>query len=210
MEKRQEKIKMNKRITMVGLAALLVVALAILINTILSKPASFSGTVYGEPYPVAPEFSLTDSKGQQVKLSDFHGKIVLLFFGYTYCPDVCPTTLAELKRVMQDLGDKSDRVQVLFVSVDPKRDTSKSMQEYADRFDSSFIGLSGTEEELQPIWKEFGIFREVVEGSSERNYIVNHTARILLIDQYGNLHLSYDIQVDPEDVSRDIQILLRQ
>jgi protein SCO1 len=153
---------------------------------------------------------LTDANGRQVNISDFHGKIVLLFFGFTYCPDVCPTTLAELKLVMNDLDEKADQVQVLFISVDPKRDTSKTMQAYVDRFDPSFIGLSGTQEELAPIWKNYGIFREVVEGSSENNYIVNHTARILLIDQDGNLHLSYDIQVDPEDISQDIQILLRQ
>jgi protein SCO1 len=201
---------MNRKVTVAGMISLLVVALAILLNMLLGKPASFSGTLYGEPYPPLYSFQLTDADGRQVNLSDFRGKIVLLFFGFTYCPDVCPTTLAELKLVMKDLDEKSDQVQVLFISVDPKRDTSESMQAYVDRFDPSFIGLSGTQEQLEPIWKNYGIFREVVEGSSENNYTVNHTARILLIDQDGNLRLSYDIQVDPEDISRDIQILLRQ
>ncbi len=201
---------MNRKVTRAGMISLLVVALAILLNLLFSKPAGFSGTVYGEPYPPVYSFQLADANGRQVNLSDFQGKIVLLFFGFTYCPDVCPTTLAELKLVMNDLDEKSDQVQVLFISVDPKRDTSQSMQAYVDRFDPSFIGLSGTQEELDPIWRNYGIFREVVEGSSENNYMVNHTARILLIDQNGNLHLSYDIQVDPEDISHDIQILLRQ
>jgi protein SCO1/2 len=201
---------MNKRITMVGMVSLLVVALAIVINMILTKPASFRGTVYGEPYPPAPVFALVNSKGEQVQLSDFRGRLVLLFFGYTYCPDVCPTTLAELKLAVNDLGKKSDQVQVLFISVDPKRDTSESMQAYVDRFDTRFLGLSGTEQELAPIWNDYGIFREIVPGSSEKNYIVNHTARITLVDQNGDLRLSYGVQVDPEDISHDLQILLRQ
>jgi protein SCO1 len=201
---------MDKRITIVGIISLLVVALAIVVNMLFSKPASFRGTTYAEPFPPAPEFSLTDSKGGMINLKDLRGKVVLLFFGYTYCPDICPTTLAQLKLTMQDLGKKSEQVQVIFISVDPKRDNSESMQSYVERFDTAFIGLGGTEEELAPVWHEYGIFREIVEGTSENNYIVNHTGRIILIDQDGNLRLSYGLQVDPEDISQDIQILLRQ
>jgi protein SCO1/2 len=201
---------MDKRITMVGIICLLVVAAAIVVNILFDKPASFRGTTYAEPYPPAPEFSLTDAKGKTINLEDVRGKIVLLFFGYTYCPDICPTTLAQLKLAMQDLGKKSEQVQVIFISVDPKRDSSESMQNYVERFDPAFMGLGGTEEELAPIWNEYGIFREIVEGTSENNYIVNHTGRIILIDQDGNLRLSYGLQVDPKDISQDIQILLRQ
>lgn len=201
---------MDKRITLVGISSLLVVALAIVVNMLFGKPASFRGTTYAEPYQPAPEFGLTDAKGNGIHLKDMHGKVVLLFFGYTYCPDICPTTLAELKLTMKDLGKKSEQVQVIFISVDPQRDTSESMQSYVERFDPAFIGLGGTEEELAPIWNEYGIFREIEEGTSENNYIVNHTGRIILIDQDGNLRLSYGLQVDPEDISQDIQILLRQ
>ena len=201
---------MNKKITMVGISALLVVALAIILNMFFSKPASFRGTAYGEPYPPALDFTLLNADGKPISLSDNLGRITLLFFGYTFCPDVCPTTLAELRLVMADLGEKADQVQVLFISVDPKRDTSKSMQEYVERFDKAFIGLGGTEEELEPIWADYGVFREIVAGSSEKNYIVNHTARILLVDQSGNLRLSYGFQTPPEDISHDIEILLRK
>jgi protein SCO1/2 len=201
---------MNKRITIVGISSLLVVALAIILNIFFSKPASFRGTAYADPYPVAANFSLNGATGQTVKLSDSLGKVTLLFFGYTYCPDVCPTTLAELKLVREDLGDKASQVQVIFISVDPKRDTSESMQKYVEKFDSSFIGLSGTEEELAPIWREYGIFREVVDGTSETNYIVNHTARIILVDQNSNMRLSDGFQTPPEDISHDIEILLRK
>ena len=201
---------MNRRITMVGLISLLVVALAIVLNILLSKPASFRGTAYEEPYLPAPEFSLTNAKGELISLQDGNGKVRILFFGYTYCPDICPTTLADLKLVMNDLGEKSKQTQVIFISVDPKRDTSESVQNYVDRFDPSFIGLSGTEDELAQVWAKYGIFREVVPGTSETNYIVNHTGRIILVDQNGNLRLSYGIQVDPEDISHDIEILLKQ
>jgi protein SCO1 len=201
---------MDKRITTVGIISLLVVALAIVVNMLFSKPASFRGTTYAEHYSPAPEISLVDANGAEINLKDVRGKVVLLFFGYTYCPDICPTTLAQLKLAMQDLGKKSEQVQVIFISVDPKRDTSESMQSYVERFDPAFIGLGGTEEELAPIWNDYGIFREIVEGTSENNYIVNHTGRIILIDQDGNLRLSYGLQMDPEDISQDIQILLRQ
>jgi len=97
---------------------------------------------------------------------------------------------------------------VIFISVDPGRDTSELMQKYVERFNPAFIGLSGSEDELESIWSDYGIFREVVPGSSELNYIVNHTARVILIDQTGNLRLSYGFQTPPEDIANDTLILL--
>ncbi len=201
---------MDKRITLVGLVSLIVVALAILLNILFFKPASFRGAAYVDPLVLAPGFTLTDAQGHDFQLQAYRGKIVLLFFGYTYCPDVCPTTLAELKLVMGQLKEDADNVQVVFVSVDPGRDTSEKMQKYVERFFSSFIGLSGTEAELTPIWDDYGVFREVVERTSETNYIINHTARVVLIDQNGNMRLSYGFQTPPEDIAHDIEILLNQ
>ena len=199
---------MDRKITIVGLACLLIVALAIVLNMVFLKPASFRGTAYGEPFPAAKDFTLTDAGGNRFKLSEGKGRITLLFFGYTYCPDVCPTTLSELRLAVDELGEASRQVQVVFISVDPGRDTSASMQEYVERFNPAFIGLSGTIEELQPIWDGYGVFREVVDGSSESNYIINHTARVTLIDQSGNMRLSYGFQTPPEDIAHDIEILL--
>ena len=199
---------MDRKITLVGICSLLVVGLAILLNQFYGRPGTFRGTSYGEPFPQAPDFQLMDAQGEAVNLGSFRDKIVLLFFGYTYCPDVCPTTLSELKLVMDLLGDKAGRIQVIFVSVDPGRDTSRKMQKYVERFNPAFIGLSGSEDELRPIWRDYGIFREVVLGTSELNYIVNHTARVILIDQAGSLRLSYGFQTPPEDVANDILILL--
>jgi len=199
---------MDRRITLVGISSLLVVGLAILLNQFYETPGTFRGTSYGEPFPKAPDFQLMNAQGDAVNLRSYQGKIVLLFFGYTYCPDVCPTTLSELKLVMDRVGDKAGQIQVIFVSVDPGRDTSKTMQKYVERFNSEFIGLSGSEDELRPIWRDYGVFREIVPGTSELNYIVNHTARVILIDQAGNLRLSYGFQTPPEDIANDILILL--
>ncbi|MBL8103358.1 MAG: SCO family protein [Anaerolineales bacterium] len=200
---------MDRKITRVGVASLLVIVAAFALNILFLKPASFRGTAYADPVPAAFEFTLTSSDGTPFQLSDNQGKITLLFFGYTYCPDICPTTLAELKMVMELLKSDADKVQVVFISVDPGRDTSEKVQKYAERFYPTFIGLSGTEEDLAPIWSSYGVFREVVEGTSETNYIINHTARVILIDEAGNMRLSYGFQTPPEDIAHDIKLLLK-
>jgi len=146
---------MEKKILWVGFSSLAVVMIAMVLTLLFTKSASFRGTAYGEPYPTAPQIELIRSNGETFRLSDQKGKIVLLFLGYTSCPDVCPTTLAELKLVMDDLGDKSKFVQVVFVSVDPKRDTPDKTQEYVEHFNKEFIGLSGPFDKLEAVWKNY-------------------------------------------------------
>jgi len=200
---------MDKKILWVGLSSLAVVALVTLLTMLFAKSASFRGTAYNEPYPAAPQIELIRSNGDAFRLSDQKGKIVLLFFGYTSCPDVCPTTLAELKLVTDDLGDKTKLVQVVFVSVDPKRDTPEKIQEYVDHFNKGFVGLSGSIDELEAVWKDYGVFREEVQSDSAFGYIVNHTARVYLIDMDGNLRLSYGFQTPVEDILNDLELLLK-
>jgi protein SCO1/2 len=199
---------MNRKTVWVGLLSLALVGVAAL-TLVFAKPASFKGTSYGEPYPKAAEIELTKSNGETFRLSDQKGKIVLLFFGYTACPDVCPTTLAELKQVMDKLGDKTRLIQVVFVSVDPERDTPDKIQEYVEHFNRQFVGLSGSSTDLQVIWDNYGVFREVVESESAFGYIINHTARTYLIDMDGNLRLSYGFQTPVEDIVSDLEILLK-
>ncbi len=200
---------MDKRIFYAGLAVFFAVTLGIFLTVILSRPANFRGTMYAEPFPPAPDFALTDSTGNVQRLGDYRGRIVLLFFGYMYCPDICPATLAEMKLAVDQLKGDADQVQVIFISVDPQRDTSEAVQGYVERFNPSFLGLSGTQDELEPIWNGYGVYREVVEGTSETNYIINHTARVTLIDQDGNMRLTYGFQTPPEDIAHDIRILLK-
>jgi protein SCO1 len=200
---------MDKKILWVGIVSLVMVVVAVLLTMIFTKSANYRGTAYGEPYPLAPQIELIKSDGGTFRLGDQKGKIVLLFFGYTSCPDICPTTLAELKLVSDELGDKSNSVEVVFVSVDPKRDTPEKIQNYVDQFNESFLGLSGSTEELEPIWEGYGIFREEVQAGSGLDYTVNHTARIYLIDQTGNLRLSYGFQTPMEDIVHDLELLLK-
>jgi protein SCO1 len=199
---------MDRKTLLVGLMVFLLIG-AVAVEVILfSKPDSFRGTTYAEPYPVAPEIKLTRAAGTSFKLSQMRGKVVALFFGYTSCPDVCPTTMAELKQALEKLGNQSDQVQVLFVTVDPQRDTPERIQEYVNHFNPKFIGLSGQEPELAKVWNDYGVFRQVVEGTSAAGYLVEHTARVTLIDQQGNLRVSFPFDTPVEDVVHDLDLLM--
>lgn len=201
---------MNRRIFLVGLASLVLIAGVATAIFLFSGPASFRGTTYGEPYPVAQEFELTRGNGSRFQLSELQGKTVLLFFGYTSCPDVCPTTLAELKQALENLGgENAQQVRVVFVTVDPERDTPERVQEYVNHFNSDFIGLSGTVSELVPVWQKYGVFREIVDGNSTAGYIVNHTARVTLIDSEGNMRVSFAFETPVQDIVHDLKLLLK-
>jgi protein SCO1/2 len=199
---------MDRKTLLVGLIAFLIVGAEAVGVFLFSKPDNFRGTTYAEPYPIAPEIELTRAAGKGFQLSQVRGKVVALFFGYTSCPDVCPTTMAELKQALEKLGTRSEQVQVLFVTVDPQRDTPERVQEYVDHFNPSFIGLSGSEPDLAKVWNEYGVFRQVVDGTSAAGYLVDHTARVTLIDQQGNLRVSFPFDTPVEDVVHDLNLLL--
>jgi protein SCO1/2 len=200
---------MDRKTLLVGLSLFLLIGAVAAGVFLFSKPASFRGTTYAEPYPVAPEFELMRSDGTSFRLSELRGEVVALFFGYTSCPDICPATMAELNQALDELGNQADQVQVLFVTVDPQRDTPQHVQEYVNHFDSSFVGLSGSESELAKVWNDYGVFVEIVEGTSAAGYLVNHTARVTLIDQQGNLRVSFPFDTPVEDVVHDLKLLLK-
>lgn len=199
---------MDKKTLLVGLGAFLLIGVVAVGVFFFSKPATFRGTSYAEPYPVAAEIELQQADGNTFRLSDQRGKVVALFFGYTSCPDVCPTTMAELNQAFEKLGDQADQVQVVYVTVDPERDTPERAQEYVNHFNPDFIGLSGSEAELAKVWNDYGVFREIVEGTSASGYLVNHTARVTVIDQQGNLRLSFPFDTPVDDVVHDLKLLL--
>ena len=202
---------MDRRTIFVVLASFLLIGIVAAGVFLFSKPASFRGTMYAEPYPPAPEIELNRDNGASFKLSELRGNVVLLFFGYTSCPDVCPTTMAELKQALDELDeDDAKQVQVLFVTVDPERDTPERVQEYVNHFNSDFIGLSGTESELAEVWQDYGVFRENVEGNSAAGYLVNHTARVTLIDRDGNLRLSYAFETPVDSIVHDLKLLFKE
>ncbi|MCA9871058.1 MAG: SCO family protein, partial [Anaerolineae bacterium] len=138
------------------------------------------------------------------------GKVSLLFFGYTTCPDVCPTTLAEARTILNDLGDDANDVEFLFVTVDPERDTPEKLAAYTDAFHPGIIGLTGTPDQLASIYGEFGVRAERVEApESALGYLMNHTSRMYLVDQDGNLRLSYGYGTPVEDIVNDVKHLVK-
>jgi protein SCO1/2 len=168
----------------------------------------FKGTLYPDPQ-AAPDFELAATDGGHFRLSDQRGDVVLMFFGYTSCPDVCPTTLAEARRVLQDLGDDAEHVTFLFITVDPERDTPAVLATYTGAFHPEIVGLTGTPDELEAVRQAYGVVaeKEVLEGSAT-GYIVNHTARVFLVDAEGQLRLSYSFGTPPENIVEDIRHLL--
>jgi protein SCO1/2 len=199
---------MDRKVIWVGFVSLTVVLVGILAAFIFARPPAFVGTVYDSK--VAPEIVLPMANGSEFRLSAQQGRVVLLFFGFTNCPDVCPTTLANLKQVTSQLGADAARVQVVFIAVDPARDTSDLMQAYADRFDPSFLGLSGSMVELGKVWNEYGVYRELGAKDANGNYEVTHSARVTVIDPRGNLRLSFNVGVRWQDILHDVKILLAE
>jgi protein SCO1/2 len=199
---------MDRKTLFVVLGSFLLIGV-VAIGSFVFSNNNFRGTAYVEPFPAAPEIELTLENGNSFRLSGMRGNVVLLFFGYTSCPDVCPTTLAELNQAIKKLDEReADQVRVLFVTVDPARDTPERVQEYVNHFNQKFIGLSGTEAELASVWNEYGVFREIVEGTSAAGYLVNHTARVTLIDQKGNLRVSFGFETPVDDIVHDLKLVL--
>jgi len=175
----------------------------------LFGPTEWHGMVIQSYQPVT-NFTLTSSNGEPVSLIDFRGKVVMLYFGYTFCPDVCPATMIELSDAMEILGDKSEDVQVVMVTLDPERDTPEVMQKYVTHFNDTFIGLTGTPEELIAVTAPMGIFYERHEGSSAAGYLIDHTATVAVLDKEGKLRLVYPFGVTGADMAADLKYLVRE
>jgi len=184
---------MTKMIPSVGRRRLLQAALGAGVATFLlpactpEKPNFQSIDLTGADY--AKGFSLTDQNGQQRSLKDFSGKVVVVFFGFTQCPDVCPTTMVELAQVKKSLGANGDKLQVVLISVDPERDTPEILKAYMTNFDPSFLALRPTLPELAAVAKEFKIYYKKVEGSAPGSYSMDHTAGSYVFDGKGHIRL---------------------
>jgi protein SCO1 len=165
------------------------------------KNVDITGADYGK------DFSLMDHTGKTRTLADFRGKAVLMFFGYTHCPDVCPTTLAELKTVKEQLGPDGERVQVLFVTLDPERDTREVLARYVPAFDPTFIGLRGDAGATAKVAKDFKVFYQKVPGSRPDNYSMDHTAGSYVFDPQGRLRL-FVREGNPANLVSDVRVLL--
>ncbi len=197
------------------LAALLI-PLVIFLFSCESKPkeeatpkSEFNGVLLEEP---AYDFELTTVGGKRVKLSDFKGKLVFIFFGYTHCPDVCPAALQNLAKMMELLDPKErEQVQVIMISVDPERDKPNVVDEYAKYFYPTFVGLTGSLDEIKEVAKRYKAFFKKAEGESASGYLVDHTAYVYLIDKAGNLKLLYSSSKQkPQLMAEDVKKLLEE
>jgi protein SCO1 len=156
------------------------------------------------------DFSLTDHNGKARTLADFRGKVVVVFFGYTQCPDVCPTTMMEMTAVLQQLGKDAARVQMLFVTVDPERDTRELLANYVPAFNPSFLGLYGDMETTARTAKEFRIFYQKQAGSTPSSYTVDHTAGSYVFDPQGRVRLFARYGDGGANLAADLRTLLKQ
>lgn len=154
-------------------------------------------------------FQLTDHKGQQRTLEDFKGKAVVLFFGYTNCPDVCPTIMVKLASVMEKLGKDSERVQVLMVTLDPERDTTEVLSKYVPAFHPSFIGLTGDEQQVEAAAKEFKVVRVLQKPDTNGYYTVDHSGQTYAFDPQGRLRLFFRDSQPADSIASDLQTLLK-
>lgn len=176
-----------------------------------ASTVQYKGSALDPPLSL-PDFELMAANGQPFQLSELEGDIALVFFGYTYCPDVCPLTLADVRSVLGDLRAGRERVRVIFISTDPERDTPEVLSKYLAAFDPEFIGLTDDFAKVQEVMKPFGAFAEKTEVSdSQAGYLVSHTARLYLVDlKNREILLIYPFGFKPEDLKMDLTHLLQK
>ena len=183
----------------------------VLALTACEKPQSpkvpFANTdITGLDY--AKGFTLTDHNGKPRTLADFKGKVVVVFFGYTQCPDVCPTTLSELAGIKKALGSEAERLQVIFITLDPQRDTPELMAGFVPAFDSSFLGLWGEQAVIDKVAKDFKVFAQKVPSNDSKSYTIDHTAGSYVFDDQGHIRLFVRHGQGVDGMQKDLQRLL--
>jgi protein SCO1/2 len=190
-----------------GLFARIACACVALVLVGCANAQHFTGTTL-TPKP-AYDFTLTDQDGRPYRLADQRGHEVILFFGYTHCPDVCPATLAQLARVYKGLTpEQRQRVQVAFVTVDPQRDPPAVMKRYVDLFDPAFVGLTGSEAQLDPVFGAYHVWHQRLPGTNASGYLMAHTGSVYLIDPAGELRVLHNWTDPAPAIASDVKELL--
>jgi protein SCO1/2 len=172
-----------------------------------NKPQFKAVDLTGADY--AKDFRLADQNGQVRTLKDFQGKLVVMFFGYTQCPDVCPTTLSDLAEAKKLMGPDGAKVQGLFVTIDPERDTPEVLKGYMANFDPTFVALRGTPEQLAAVAKDFKVYYKKVDGKTPTSYTMDHSAANFVYDAKGHLRLYSRYDAGPQALASDLQLLLK-
>jgi protein SCO1 len=173
-----------------------------------TKPSFKAIDITGAEY--AQGLELSDPEGRRRTLAEFKGKVVVVFFGFTHCPDVCPTTLVELAAVKKQLGADGERVQGVFVTVDPERDTPELLKAYVENFDKGFVALRGTPDETRATAKQFKVFYSKVPGKTDTSYTIDHTAGSYVFDAAGRIRLFTRHGGGAEALAHDLKILLAE
>ncbi len=188
-----------------------IVYIFLLGSTLACSPSKQENQLFGTDITgadFANTLSLTDHTGKPRQLGDFKGKAVALFFGYTHCPDVCPTTMADLAKAMKLMGKRSDEVQVLFVTLDPERDTQEVLAKFVPSFDSRFIGLYGTLEQTAETAKNFKIFYAKQSEAGKSGYTIDHSAGVYAFDKNGKIRIYIKFGQKPNEIASDLEKLL--
>ncbi|GAB4577308.1 MAG: SCO family protein [Anaerolineales bacterium] len=196
-----------KYVWLFGIAALIGLALGYSGIQFLPQPYRFQGSAIEPPVPAA-DFTLQTHDGQPFTLSAQRGKVVLLFFGYTSCPDVCPATWGAFKKIAAQLGERAAEAQFVMITADPERDTPDQMANYITAFNPNFLGLTGSQEALQPVYEAYGAFVEKEETDGATGYLIAHTSRVYVIDQEGRLRLTFPFGMAAEAMAADVYHLL--
>jgi len=192
---------MDRKTLYSGITVIVVLVMVSTAVLFINRKPVFKGVGVNPPIP-APEISMTAADGKIFQMSEERGKVVLLYFGFVNCPEECPLTMAHYKLALELLGDSAKDVQVVMVSTDPVRDTPQSMKDYLSKFDPRFIGVPGTSEELESIWKNYGV--EVLEGGE------THSSYTYVIDRQGKQRVRFTPDSSPEDIASDLRILLAE
>ena len=205
-----EAFVMHKRnaLKLIATSAITLGAAGLLSACSEKKPEFKAVDITGADY--AKDFQLPDHTGQMRSMKDFAGKVVVLFFGYTQCPDVCPTTLSELAEVKKALGADGDKLQAIFVTVDPERDTPEVLKAYMTNFDPSFLALRGSPEQLAAMAKDYKAYFKKAEGTTPTSYTMDHSAASYIYDTQGNLRLYSRYGSGVPALVSDVQALLKQ
>ncbi len=188
---------------------ILLLGLALLLSGCQSQGYAYKGSVVNPPLAL-PDFELADVTGQPFRLSQVKGEIALVYFGYTHCPDACPLTMYDVKQTLAGLKQGKERVHVLFISVDPERDTPEVLSKYVAGFGPEFIGLTGSLPQLQAVMKPFGVMAEKdTSTDSAGGYAVSHSTRLFLVDPQSQLVLTYGFGFEIGDLRDDLEYLLQ-
>ena len=200
----------NIRWILIGSGALLVAASVFFLGLqAFESSRAFRGSAIGDPVPPAMNFELQQTDGTPYTLSEQHGKVILLYTGFTNCQDYCPATLAKFKQIAEKLGEDASQVEFVFVTMDPDRDTPEVIANYLSSFSRDIIGLTGTMDQLEKVWNDYG--RGIADlPDADGNYEVSHSTRVWVIDKQGLLRVTFPFEMSATDMTHDVQLLLKE